>query len=156
MRKIILIAVLSIAGICFFAGKAQSKGVVIYGWGDEKLHTVIDLPNDETTYDEELKGHINVGYFYKQLWVFWIPMWNWDGQYCILKEGDNDTYYPLSEEELEDLKKAYNLDLPSNPIPFWDKIGGKLIVIAVVVALLVLDASGMPKKKMNENKEQPA
>ena len=125
MRKIILIAVLSIAGLCFFANKAQSQ--IVYAWGDEKLHTVIDLPNDETTYDEELGGYINIGYFYKQLWVLWIPMWNWDGQYCILKEGDNDTYYPISEEALEYVKAEYDVKIPDNPIPFWDKIGCKLI-----------------------------
>ncbi len=150
MRKIILIAVLSIAGICFFASKAQSQ--IVYAWGDEKLHTVIDLPNDETTYDEDLGGYMNVGYFYKQLWVLWVPMWNWDGQYCILKEGDNDSYTPISAEELEYIKEAYNVDLPSNPIPFWDKIGGKLIWLAVI-ALLIWGSAGKAKKK---DEEQPA
>ncbi len=153
MKKIILIAVLSIAAICLFAGKAQSKGFIVYGWGDEKLHTVIDLPNDETSYDEELDGYLNIGYFYKQVWVLWIPMWNWDGQYCWLKEGDNDTYYPISDEELEQIKAAYNLDLPSNPIPFWDKIGGKLIWIAVI-AVLIWGSVGKAAKKKDE--EQPA
>ncbi|MDR0659855.1 MAG: hypothetical protein LBG19_03430 [Prevotellaceae bacterium] len=129
MRKIILIAVLSITGLCFCANKAQSQ--IVYGWGDEKSHTVIDLPNDESSYDEELGGYVNIGYFYKQPWVLWIPMWNRDGKYCLNVEGNDTSYYALSDDELEYLKKEeFDLDIPGNPIPFWDKIGGKPLLLS--------------------------
>ena len=159
MKKIILIAALSIAGICFFAGKAQSQ--IVYNWGGEYMCTVVDLPNDERSYLEEYDSYANVGYIYKQLWVLWVPMWNWDGRYCLVVEGVENTYYPLTDENrqlLEELYTKEELDLdklPGNPIPFWDKIGGKLIWLAVIAFFIWNPVKKAKKKDEDEDEGQP-
>lgn len=157
MRKIIFIAVLSIAGLCFFANKAHSQ--IVYSWGGEHTCTVVDLPNDDRTYHEKYDSYVNIGYIYKQLWVLWVPMWNWDGRYCLVVEGKEDTYIPLTDDVRAYLEETFTKeeldleDLPGNPIPFWDKIGGKLIWIAVI-AFLIWGSVGKAKKK-DEDEEQP-
>lgn len=151
MKKVLLIAILSVAGLCFFASKAQAQ--FVYAWPDEKLATVIDLPNDDNFYHESEKGYINLGYYYKQVWIMWIPIWNYDGQYCLLVEGKKDYYISLTPEEVEGFKgylEENGIEVPSgDPTPFWDKIGGKLVWL-LVIAFLIWSSSNKAKKKKEE------
>lgn len=137
MKKTIFIVALGIIGLCLSASKAEAKGIPIpVSFGGEKLMTVVDLPNDTLMYSTAEGAYCNLGYKYKQFSVIWVPAWNWDGEYCLTVEGKPNTYYTLSDEDLAFLTAQYDLDLPNNPISFWNKIGGKIIWL-LAIALII-------------------
>jgi hypothetical protein len=144
MKKTIILALLSF----IFYANAMAKIPVPYCSDCEYITVVADLPDSAQFYSEEYKGYMDLGYKYKQFWVAWLPMWNSDGQYCLTIK-DQDVYFDYTMEEIQALAKTYNLNLPNNPIPIWDKIGGKL-----VIGLLLLFALWYyvikPKKKAEE------
>lgn len=96
---------------------------------------VADLPDSAQFYSDEYKAYANVAYVYKQFWIVWLPLWNYDGHYC-LSIKDQEVYFDVDDEELKSYQAAYNLDLPSNPIPLWDKIGGKVIVLVLAAGAI--------------------
>ncbi len=151
MKK--LITLLALAAIFAFpASKANAAGVP-YSTAYENLATVVDLPNDSTSYDEEEDSYFNLSYFYKQVWIAWIPLWNYDGKYCVTYESDSETYYTISDEQLQWFVDTYELGkLPENPIPFWDKIGGKLLVLGIIGGAILLSRMG---GKKDDDDEEP-
>ena len=96
---------------------------------------VADLPDSAQFYSEEYKAYADVAYVYKQFWIVWLPIWNFDEHYC-LSVKDQDVYFDVSEEELKSYASTYNLDLPSNPISLWDKIGGKAIILVLIAGAI--------------------
>ena len=90
---------------------------------------------------------LSFGVAYEQFSLMWIPMWNYgDTEYVLISE-DGETGYQLDDEHLAFLKEEYGIDTdarPASKIPFWDKLGGKLIWIAVILFLLW---GGIGKKK---------
>jgi hypothetical protein len=146
MKKIILLALLSVA----FYVNGMAKGVVIYCSDCEYISVVADLPDSTDFYSEEYQGYIDIGYKYNQFWIFWVPVWNSNGQYCLTIK-DKDVYFDITREELDALAKEYNIDLPSNPIPFWGKIGGKL-VLGIVVLFGLWGTFGRKKDEDEEAK----
>lgn len=155
MKKVFLVSLL-LLGVSGFVNKAEAKGIPVpYSSGEHKLITVVDLPNDSTTYTEEIDGYFNVGYSYKQFWILWVPIWNFDGEYCLLKEGDNDNYFTLTSEELDEIVEKFNLDLPKNPISLWQKLGGKLI-IGALIALIIWGQIPSKKKKEEQAEKDKA
>jgi hypothetical protein len=92
---------------------------------------VAELPDSAQFYTEEYNAYVDIGYIYKQFWAVWIPLWNYDGKYCLLAK-DQDVYFEVTEEELKKYQAAYNLDLPENPISLWNKIGGKVLLLLII------------------------
>lgn len=96
---------------------------------------VADLPDSTRFYSEDHKAYADIAYVYKQFWIVWLPIWNFDEHYCLSIKGQ-DVYFDVSEEELQEYATTYNLDLPSNPISLWDKIGGKAIILVLVAGAI--------------------
>ncbi len=81
-----------------------------------------------------------------QFEVFGIPLWNeGDSKYVLYHEfgsvstskGDftNYLYIELSAEDIAVLQEIYP-DIPTEPrLSFWERVGGKLVVILVIGAL---------------------
>ncbi len=123
---------LLLAGLCIlFSVKGFSKGIPIpFSSGSEYITIVDELPDVEQFSTDE--GFVDIGYKYKQFWILWIPIWNYDGQYC-LTTAEKDVYYEIPMDVLEEHAKEHEIKLPSNPIPFWDKIGGKVLWLIIIV-----------------------
>jgi hypothetical protein len=129
MKKTILTLALFSA---LFLTANTAKGVIFYSNG-EKVEVVKTLPEDVIIED----AHFNLGVMYEQFAIFWIPMWNYGETKYVLINDKKDTYYDLSEEDVEDLCTEFNIDVPKKPtIGFWNKIGGKLIWCVVIVAAI--------------------
>jgi hypothetical protein len=47
-----------------------------------------------------------------------------------------DIYFDIDDEALKSYQASYNLDLPSNPISWWDKLGGKAIVLVLAAGAI--------------------
>jgi len=125
--------IISLAFIALFATQAQARKRIPACIPCEKIALVEDLPNDEAL--KEGGSHLNLGYLYKEYGIIFIPAWNTDGKYVLTNEGET-TYYDITDEELEGIKKKYNLEISSSPLSFWKKIGGKIIYL-IVIGLII-------------------
>jgi hypothetical protein len=147
MKKIMMLALLSLV----FYANTMAKGAIVYCSDCEYITVVGDLPDSAQFYSEEYKGYMDIGYKYSQVWVFWVPLWNKTGEYCLTIKGQ-DVYFEYTKEEIEELAKMYNIKLPENPIPFWDKIGGKLLIILLLAAAVwYFKFYDKPKKEETES-----
>jgi hypothetical protein len=145
MKNVLLTSVFLIAFI-FNTAVVSAKGIVVYGTGPH-FETKTNLPDSET-----IEGkHVNFGIAYEQFSLFWIPVWNYGTvEYALVSDDGDTAYSPLSEEDLQYLTDTYSLDTASAPgISFWNKIGGKLIWIAVIL-LIIWGYSGKKKEKTEE------
>lgn len=140
MKKIIAI-IFALFALCAVQD-IQAKGVIVYHNGP-KFETLQELPADIM-----LEGkHVNIGVAYDQFGIFWLPLWNYGTPEYALVSDDNETAWTLTGEDLESIKKEYNIELPENPSPsLWNKIGLK----PVVVLLLFLIVWGYLKKEKTE------
>jgi hypothetical protein len=148
MKKVILAFTL-FAALFLTASTVSAKGIIVYSNG-EKMEEIAKLPDDAVVDNGE---HVNLCVMYEQFSIFWIPMWNYGETKYVLLNDKKDTYYDLSEEGIEMLKTDFNIDVPEKPtIGFWNKIGGKLIWIAVIVVIIY---SWMRSRKDNDEAEIP-
>ena len=122
--------ILTITFLSFLTFDASARGKLPFCSDCEYIEIVQDLPDTEN-YQTEDNQFLELGYFYKQFWILWIPLWNSDGEYC-LTDAEATTIYQLTPEELDEIATAENISLAANPIPFWDKIGGKIVLLLVI------------------------
>ena len=115
----------------FFANNADAY---IYSAGGEKIQLVEDYP-DNTLYEEEGE-YLDLCVLYKQFWILWIPLWNWEAEYVLATLG-SDSYYLITDskiiKEIEDQHGA-----PEETISFWNKIGGKITFTLLAVGLIAM------------------
>ncbi len=129
MKQIILLIF-----IALLANKAHArKGIIPVCIPCEKISLVKDLPNEEDLKQDG--SFLNLGYLHNEYGIIFIPAWNSGGKYVLTNE-DKTVYYEIDESQLEGIKQKYNVELSSNPLSFWKKIGGKLIYLAVIGFIL--------------------
>ena len=116
----------------------------------EYIAEVQELPAD-STFLGEFNDPLDVGYRHKQISILWVPIWNYEGEFCLTNKN-KDTYYDILPLEKKMLSATYKIDFESNPLSFWDKIGGKLVWGLV----LVLALYGSLGRKKGEKEEAPA
>ncbi len=128
MKKTLL-TLLFVVGFLFTANAAQAGIPIFYSTG-HKFVTQQALP-DSVTIDGR---HVNFGVSFDQFALMWVPMWNYgDTEYALISD-DEENAYILDGEDLAYLKEEYGIDTEKNPsIPFWDKIGGKIIWGGVIL-----------------------
>lgn len=138
MRKIVLPLVLSFAALAL-SQKAEARLKIPFGEKDV-IEKVAELPDtQEYALDESGKKHIDLGRMHTEYNIAWImPLY-------IVKEpklvgvvpGEKDTYYELSDEEINNIVAANNLKKEELlQIGFYTKYGGK--VVAGLLILLIL------------------
>ncbi len=133
----------------------MAKGIPVpYCSKCEYITIVADLPDSSDFYSEEYKGYMDIGYKYNQFWLVWLPIWNSDGEYCLTINGQ-DVYFDITSAELKKIAKTYNIELPSNPIPLWDKIGGKVIIgLLIAFAIWFYFIKGKKESKKEDEEEE--
>ena len=147
MKKTIL-SIALFGALLFTANTVSAKGVILYSNG-EKIEVKEELP-DTAILDNH---HVNLGVMYEQFSIFWIPIWNYGEIKYVLINDNKDTYYDLETEDLEDIKTMFEVDIPEKAsIGFWNKIGGKLVWIVVILIFFV----GVPFKKRNNANDPEA
>jgi hypothetical protein len=127
------IAAVAVAILVAGAGQAHA-GVfpVFYSWGGEKIIKVADFPDTEEWKTREDK-YLDAGYRYKQITIFFVPIWNYDEQWCGYI-GHTDYYLNLNKTQLDSYAAAAGVKLPDEPgLSFWELYGGKLLVAALVL-----------------------
>lgn len=110
----------------------QAKGVIVYHNGP-KFETLKELPADVMVEGE----HVNIGVSYDQFSIFWLPLWNYGTPEYTLVADDEETAWALTDEDIESIKKEYNIELPENPSPsLWNKIGPKPLVVLLIFMIV--------------------
>ena len=147
----------SVAIAAFLAGfrPGYAGGVpVVFSLGEGKIIKVADFPNTpdfvafapkDTDAGDRYKQakiyipvYMDTGYRYKQVKIFYIPVWNYGGEWCGYI-GESGSYVDLSKRELDLLAGHHGIQLPDTPtLPSWDSYGGKLVLLAAVVVLVLL------------------
>ncbi|NDW08912.1 hypothetical protein [Dysgonomonas sp. 520] len=87
--------------------------------------------------------HVNFGISYEQFGLFWLPLWNYGEVKYALISDDENSYWDLTEEDIELLKSEYNMDIKDKPeIPFWTKVGLKPVIILLLLFIIWGQISG--------------
>ena len=125
MKKVKLI--ISTGIFVMFMSVSINAAPVFFGFGGEKIIKVADLP-DTKEYFMENGQFLDVGYVYKQVSIFFVPVWNYDGKWAGYV-GSDEFYIPLTKAELDAIVAEANVTLPDTPpLSFWETVGGKLVV----------------------------
>jgi len=138
-KKVLTFLIISMA----FISQVHAK-FVFFGWGDEKIIKVIDLPDINDLYNPSEATYVDLGYRFQQVNIFFVPVWNYNGQWCGYI-GKDDMYIPMTEgdwsaffdSQVFPLISYHGLSFPDKPkLPFWDEYGGKLL-IGIILALFL-------------------
>jgi hypothetical protein len=133
MKRVITVGIFSCLMLFFSSTALHAARIpVIFSYKAEKIIKVADFPDTPAL---EVRGgaHLDAGYLFKQVKLFGIPLWNYEGIWCGYV-GSDDNYLKIDKEKLFAMAKAVNVILPENPgLPFWDSIGGKLVVIGLLL-----------------------
>ncbi len=147
-RFLFILAVIA----CLFTGSVEARRVRINVPVDNSIPKVATLP-DSSYYKTDEGSHLDLGYIEE------------DGKRTLVlfSESKPDTYYDISDEYAEVIRKDLNVEELSTLIPnptFWDKWGGSilfygiatLVVIGVVSYLkdFIFNLLGLSKKKEEE------
>ncbi len=145
MNNLTLLLLLAVG---LFGFSAQSHAY-IYSAGGEEISLVEDLPDsDEWNYNGD---QVDACVLHKQFWILWVPLWNWDARY-VLAESGSDEFYELEDENLKKRLEDEYGDAAS-AIPFWDKIGGKLIAPIILLLLGVIGSSSKEDDESDESEQ---
>lgn len=110
---------------------------IFYSSGTEKIVKVADFP-DTGMFKMDDGTLLDAGYKFKQVQLFWLPLWNYGGEWCGY-EGKDDSYTILTKAQLDSFALAANVKLPESPsLGFWNAFGGKLIVIVLLIGALAI------------------
>jgi hypothetical protein len=130
MKSNSVLVAITLLALCLFGGQAHAAPV-FFSWGGEKIIKVLPLP-DTPDFKSKEGAHIDVGYRFKQITIFFIPAWNYDEYWCGYIENGN-RYIDFDKKTLDDGAAQASMIIPSgSPIPFWDAYGGKLLLLLIV------------------------
>ncbi len=132
----------------------EASAQFVYG---DHVIKVLDLPNTE---EFIIKGDVSdnqfelmgtelcgdLGIAHKQFCIV-FPLWNYgEPKYVLYRDknmydASSVDYYsiPLSDEDIAYFHELYGIPLTPQ-IPFWDKWGGKLVILLLLILFLVWDS----------------
>lgn len=148
MRANRIILVLGVLlGLLAFTKTASARGLIVYG-SREVVQFVHELPNEEEFQDED-GNHIDLGIFYKEYHLFFIPVWIVGEPKLVgCDRQHKDTYYTLSDEYLDEIISEYGLDRAKLLRPsFAHRYGGKLLILAIIGGLFLANYLISKRKK---------
>ena len=98
-----------------------------FSWGGEKLVKIAELPDADRFRNSD--GHyFDIGTIYKQVTLFWIPVWNYDIRWTGY--ANESQYVELDRSELRRLADIAKVRFPPDiELPFRDRYGGKILIL---------------------------
>jgi DNA-directed RNA polymerase subunit RPC12/RpoP len=110
---------------------------VFFTWGGETIVKAVELP-DTPDFQRPDGAYIDIGYRYQQVTFFFIPLWNYNEKLCGYIGSDSE-YLDGDEAEISALAAEAQVQLPAGiTLPFWDSVGGKLLVAAIVLLYIAV------------------
>lgn len=148
-------------------------GIFVMNGNAAYISKIYDLPKIEA-FETEVENnqrsgetvtvHLNLGVMVDdQFSLFGIPLWNeGEPKYVLYHQMGtvhtskfdftNYLYIDLNEDDVAAIEEMVpGLDVPSNPqLPFWDRIGGKLVFLLILIAVFGVLYVFCRKKKEDE------
>jgi len=119
-------------GLIMGSVAAADAAPFVVGWGGEKIVTVSELP--DTNAFRSGHTHFDLGYRFKQVTFFFIPVWNYDGHWCGAIRADSSHFFDFNRERLERIAESAGITLPTEPsLSAWDSYGGKALAGALLL-----------------------
>lgn len=151
LKHILQLSLITLLFILFSSNDAHARKRGFISFGGDVMHKVADFPDNEM-FQMDDGTYMDAGIIHKEVSIVFIPIWNYDVKWCGYVNGD--TYVELTKEELDVLAEAAGVTLPESlSIPFWNSIGGKLVFLAIIGALI---AYGIFSSDDEEEEETPA
>jgi len=153
MKKFLLLMLL-LAGTVFTSQARLRIPIGQY----EKTRMVAELP-DSAYYQNETGNYVDLGYTYTVFQIAGIPVWTTDkGGLVGYTEAEPDTNYLLDEEMLGWIREDIGVDdlTVYRQMPFWDKWGGKLVVLLLIVCYLLYRRFFGNEEPETEEEPKPA
>jgi len=133
--KLLSIVLLVLAFSLLNSSSAEARKSGFFSFGGEAMSKVQDFPDTES-FQLEDGTYVDAGCIYKQVTILFIPIWNYDIQWCGYT-GDGDSYLPMTKEQLDELAKEADITLAETPsLSFWHSMGGKLVFLVVIGGLI--------------------
>lgn len=123
-------AIFTFAIVLLFASSVSAIPL-FFSWGGEKIVKVTDFPNNPD-FQTETGEYIDAGYKYKQVTIFFIPVWSYGGEW-VGYIGSDKQYWQIGYSDLKEAAESAGLELSNSKISFWDAIGGKILFIFLLV-----------------------
>lgn len=145
MNKTILFIFLILITISS-APASASGGLISYG--GEGIIQVIDLPDTEEFQTQDGQ-YVDIGYIYKSVEIFFIPVWNYDGRLVGMVE-QSDEYIYLSSAQMSEILASSNNEYPVGPyLSIEQRFGGKLVLLIIIFLLISKLIKSSKKKKLS-------
>ena len=147
LRAVVMAIIMIIA--CYAQPiEAKSSFPVFFSWGEETIVKIADFP-DTPDFQTKDENYFDAGVIYKQITIFFLPLWNYDVRWTGYIDSDyyvelspeemQDFAVELSPEEMQDFAVVAEVSLSQAPaLPFWDRYGGKLILLVLLAVLLLV------------------
>lgn len=120
---------------------------IFFSFGGEEIIKISDFPDNENFKNIEGK-YYDAGIKYKQVTIFFIPLWNYDEEWCLVL-GDG-YYIESNKRELDALATLAEITLPEEiELPFWDKFGGKILLLSLVFIYILYKRNSREEKPEN-------
>lgn len=151
--RVSLVIALS-AGMMLSASQGRAARRGVFEWGSEKIILVKKLPPEFQTTSGK---HFDLGYLYKRIIVLFVPVWAYGGRWCLYVT-DQDKYLGRYDEAktlalLRDQGQAPPRKRPS--LPFWDRVGGKLVWGGVLLVIVIVILAGRRKRERLPSRVDP-
>ena len=149
MKKLML-SIFATVVLLSFSSVASAQ---FFGWDSEKIIKVMDFPDDDR-FQMPMGEYMDAGYIYKQVTIFFVPVWNYDARW-VGYVGSDERYLELDRSELQEFAVTAGLELPDSPsLPFWDSIGGKIVFILLVLIWLGFQLRSSKEEEAKEADKQ--
>ncbi|MFK7796554.1 MAG: hypothetical protein AB8E82_03810 [Aureispira sp.] len=100
--------------------------------GTERVVKIQELP-DSAYFLLEDSSYMDLGAFYKQVIVFFIPIWNYEIAWCGYV-GNDQQLLTLDSASLEAVIAEAGISIaPAPSLPFWTVAEGKLLLLIIIL-----------------------
>jgi DNA-directed RNA polymerase subunit RPC12/RpoP len=126
---------------------AQGASAINFSVGGEKIALIADLPNNDYYMTENMT--VDIGIIYEQFKLIVVPVINYNKRWCLFS---GSRYWELDKTTIDAIAAEAGVILPAGmTLPFWDAWGGKLLLLAIFGAgvLLVLHEKNKDEKNIN-------
>ncbi|TXR54642.1 hypothetical protein [Reinekea thalattae] len=138
----------SILALLFMLAMSPSYAhAILFSYGGEDIVKVLELPDDER-FQAANGDYVDIGYLYKSVSILFVPVFNYDGRLVGMLQ-DEGSYIDIPNEDIKLIVYAAGETLPEKPyLSFWNRLGGKLLFIAVI-GFLIYSAAMKRKKQIS-------
>lgn len=124
-------SILILISSLFLCPNSTAQLPVPFQVGTESVIKIQELP-DSAYFLLEDSSYMDLGAFYKQVIIFFIPIWNYEIAWCGYV-GNDQQLLTLDSASLAAVVAEAGISIaPAPSLPFWTVAGGKLFLLIII------------------------